>query len=123
MADDGQPGHGYQSGMSATPRIGPKIPPRAYIREHRKDAGLTQQVLADRLGCAKGTISRYENQMRGIDLNVLAAIAEALGRRLNEMFSPPAPKTRTQPQPTPDVRAIAAEVAKLLDKQRRQRRS
>jgi transcriptional regulator with XRE-family HTH domain len=70
--------------------IDPYVP--RYIQEHRKDAGLTLKELGARLGCTKGTMSRYENQQRGIDLNVLAAIAEALGKGFNEMFSPPKPK-------------------------------
>lgn len=64
--------------MSKPPRIGPKKPLRHFMAEWRDYRGLTQQQLADRLEVDKGTISRWENDARGISLNVLAAVCEAL---------------------------------------------
>ena len=63
-------------GMPA--RIGPKKPLRLYIAEWREHRKLTQAQLGARLGTSDVTISRYETGARKPDLNVQAAIAEAL---------------------------------------------
>ena len=67
-----------------------------YIREHREAKGLTQEQLADRLGVTKGAVSRWEakprkaqEQRRIPDINVLAAIAEALGIHTEDLYHPP----------------------------------
>lgn len=60
-------------------RIGPKVPFRLYIAEHRLKKGWTQQRLADALGCSDVTVSRWETGERKPDLNAQAAIAEVLG--------------------------------------------
>lgn len=64
--------------MTRPPRIGPKMPVRAYIARWREAKGLTQEQLGARLNVTKGAISRWEKDNRVPSLNVLAAIAEAL---------------------------------------------
>lgn len=63
-------------------RIGPKQPLRLYLAEWRESRSLSQEALGRRLG-PKGvsgvTVSRWETGKRKPDLNVQAAIAEALG--------------------------------------------
>lgn len=46
----------------------------------RKEAGLTQQQLADRLNTKK-TISRIENHAEDIKLSTLKKFAKALGKK------------------------------------------
>ena len=48
------------------------------IRQRRKEAGLTQEQLAKRIGCATITIRQYESGKRTPSLNVLQDIANAL---------------------------------------------
>jgi transcriptional regulator with XRE-family HTH domain len=59
-------------------KIGPRRPFRHFIVEHRESKGLTQEQLADRIGCDAMTVSRWENYKVRIDFNILAAVAEAL---------------------------------------------
>jgi len=62
-------------------RIGPKNPFRLYIAEWREHKRLTQAQLGARLGprgVSDVTVSRWETGARKPDLNVQAAIAEAL---------------------------------------------
>jgi transcriptional regulator with XRE-family HTH domain len=51
------------------------------LRELRIRRGLTLQQLATRMGCTRGSISKYENDRLAISLSVLEQIATALGVR------------------------------------------
>lgn len=77
-------------------RIGPKQPPRIYLKEWRKAKGLTQQQLAERLPegtdgrtTGKDQISRWERGDRGMTINVQAALAEALNISPSDLFRHP----------------------------------
>lgn len=48
------------------------------IRIRRKEKGLTQQELADRVGCSLNTISRYENGTRIPPFPMLEKMSDAL---------------------------------------------
>jgi HTH-type transcriptional regulator / antitoxin HipB len=52
------------------------------LREARKEAGLTQTDLADRLHTRKSAISRIENHSEDVKLSTLERFAEALGKKL-----------------------------------------
>jgi transcriptional regulator with XRE-family HTH domain len=106
--------------MPKTPRIGPKRPLRHYVAEWRLHLGLTQQQLADRLGVTKGTISRWETDVRSIDLQVLAAIAEAFGQPPLNLYRPPdspSPEELLASAPEP-VRREVAEYIEYLTRKR-----
>lgn len=77
-------------------RIYPKRPPRIFLREWREHFALTQDQLGARLGPAgvSGvTVGRWEGWDepggRRPDLNTLAAIAEALGIELRDLYRHP----------------------------------
>lgn len=54
------------------------------IREERKQANLTQQELAEKIGAKKSYISRIENGHTDIQLSTLYRLIElGLGRKLN----------------------------------------
>jgi transcriptional regulator with XRE-family HTH domain len=98
MADDRAKASAYHFGnMGKPPRIGPKKPLRHYMAEWREHRGLTQQQLGDRLGVGKDTVSRWENDRRGISLNVLGAVAEALDVPPVSLYRRPAPDS-TSPE-------------------------
>jgi transcriptional regulator with XRE-family HTH domain len=52
----------------------------AQLRRIRVRAGVTQSVLAERLGVRQAFVSEYERDQRRIDVLELRAIAVALGR-------------------------------------------
>ena len=52
------------------------------LRQARKDAGLTQEQVANRLQTTKSVISRMENHATDIRLSTLEKFAKALGRRI-----------------------------------------
>ena len=89
--------------MVMPPRIGPKRPVRVFLAQHREAAGLTQQQLGERIDppVDKGTVSRWEAAQPGrLTLGVIAAFAETLGKRADEMYRPP--------QDGPSLDALAA---------------
>ncbi len=52
------------------------------LKMARKEAGLTQQQLAEKLNTQKTAISRIENHAEDIKLSTLKKYAEALGKDL-----------------------------------------
>lgn len=52
------------------------------LKTARKDAGLTQLDLADKLHTQKSAISRIENHSADVKLSTLEKFASALGRKL-----------------------------------------
>jgi DNA-binding XRE family transcriptional regulator len=52
------------------------------LRQARKEAGLTQEELADRVGTRKTAISRMENHAEDIKLSTIQKVAKALGKNL-----------------------------------------
>jgi transcriptional regulator with XRE-family HTH domain len=64
--------------------------PRHYLQEWRLAKGLTQEQLADRVGTAKGVVSRHENDKRKLKMDKLAQYAEALGIETEQLFRDPA---------------------------------
>lgn len=50
------------------------------LQQAREDAGLSQEQLASRLGCAQSTLSNYEKGKRRLYLAQLEKIAEILNR-------------------------------------------
>jgi DNA-binding XRE family transcriptional regulator len=52
------------------------------LKEARKNAGLTQEALAEKLKTRKSAISRIENHADDIRLSTLYNYAEALGKKI-----------------------------------------
>ncbi len=69
------------------------------IREHRKALGMSQDDLADRMGCDRNDIYRHENAKRDMSICTLFRYAEALGTDPRELmpdrFSPAQPASRS----------------------------
>lgn len=53
------------------------------LKEARKNAGFTQEALAEKLNTKKSAISRIENHADDIRLSTLYNYAEALGKKLH----------------------------------------
>lgn len=63
--------------------------PRAYLKEWRTVAGLSQTELAKRIGVTKSGISRLESSNRKVTLNWLEQYSKALGVSREQLMSPP----------------------------------
>lgn len=59
----------------------------AFIAERRKAIGLTQQMLADRLGLTNKAVSKWETGDGLPDITVLPALAENLGVTVDELLA------------------------------------
>ncbi len=59
------------------------------IRELREKLGMTGEGLADKIGTDKGTVSRIERGLAGIDTDRLQEIASALGIDARLLLAPP----------------------------------
>lgn len=57
------------------------------IQQKRKDAGLTQAQLADRLGVTAPAVNRWEKDLSFPDATLLAPLARCLKTDLNQLFS------------------------------------
>lgn len=58
-----------------------------FIAYNRKNKGMTQEQLGERLGVSNKTISRWENGNYMPDLSLLEPLSEELGITLNELLS------------------------------------
>lgn len=65
------------------------------IKQKRKEAGLTQEALAQKVGCATITIRQYESGKRSPNLNILQEIASALNIEIFDLL--PDDPTRDDP--------------------------
>ena len=59
----------------------------AWIAALRKERGLTQKELAERLRVTDKAVSRWETGKGYPDISLLPALAEALGCTINELLS------------------------------------
>ena len=57
------------------------------IQEKRKEAGLTQAQLADRLGVTAPAVNRWEKDLSYPDASLLAPLARVLRIDMNQLFS------------------------------------
>lgn len=70
-------------------RILPKQPRRTFLKEWRDFRGLTQEVLAEKVGTGKDQISRWEGGQRGMTAAVQQALADALDIEPHDLFRDP----------------------------------
>jgi transcriptional regulator with XRE-family HTH domain len=69
------------------------------LRELREAAGLTQQQLADKVGCKWLAVSRWERGVREPGWGQVLAICEALDVSADEFRRPPAEREAAGPGP------------------------
>lgn len=58
----------------------------AFISDMRKEQGMTQEQLAERLGVSQKSISRWENGKTMPDLSLYEPLCEALGVQISELL-------------------------------------
>ena len=63
---------------------------RQNIKKYRKEAGLTQQELADKAGITMNNLSKIESQKmnRGFTIVIIGRIADALEIDIRKLFDP-----------------------------------
>lgn len=63
---------------------------RQNIKKYRKEAGLTQQELADKAGITMNYLSKIESQKmnRGFTIVIIGRIADALEIDIKKLFDP-----------------------------------
>ena len=57
------------------------------IRKHRKQAKMTQVVLAEKTGLDRKFLSEVENAKKNLTVGSLSKIAAALGIKVRDLFS------------------------------------
>lgn len=58
-----------------------------FIAELRKEQGMTQAELGEKIGVTNKTVSRWETGAYMPDIGVMPRLCEVLGIRINELFS------------------------------------
>jgi transcriptional regulator with XRE-family HTH domain len=70
-------------------RIGPRKPPRLYIREWMRTKKLTQTEMANRLDCSNGTVSKLVTGHMEMTVNWLQGFADAMQIDPVDLFRDP----------------------------------
>jgi transcriptional regulator with XRE-family HTH domain len=73
----------------------------ARLRELREEAAMTQIQLANLAGVHLSAITRYEQGIREPTLAIAAALASALGVRVDDFLSPPGQELEPRPKGRP----------------------
>lgn len=60
---------------------------RNLLIQARKDAGMTQQALADKLGKPQSFVAKYENGERRLDVIEFLEITEKIGVKATELLT------------------------------------
>jgi transcriptional regulator with XRE-family HTH domain len=91
--------------MKAFPSPVPSRPVGGWLKHHRQQRELSLQAVADRLDVSPQAVHQFEkSEMAGtISLRQLAAVARAVGCRLNYELAPIKPAKARTPAPSPTL--------------------
>ena len=76
------------------------------IVKYRKQLGLTQEGLAQKLGVTNQAVSKWESGLSCPDIALLPKIADLFGITMDELFGREMPKQETKALPWPDDGAV-----------------
>lgn len=82
----------------------------ATIARRRKENGLTQEALANRLGVTNQAVSKWEGDICCPDIQLLPALADALGLSLDALFGREAPEPPKEERPAEEVKVETAPI-------------
>ena len=82
----------------------------ATIARRRKENGLTQEALANRLGVTNQAVSKWEGDVCCPDIQLLPALADALSLSLDALFGREAPEPPKEERPAEDVKVETAPI-------------
>lgn len=91
----------------------------ARVAQLRKDQGLTQTQLAERLGIAQQTLAHYEVGRLRIAASMLPALAEVLGTTLEELYGQQPARAAGKRGPAPKFQKQLERIAQLPRAQQR----
>ncbi len=83
------------------------------LASHRKAAGLTQVVLAERLGVSQQTLAHYEGGRLRISVAMLTAAAKELGAAVEELLGQAAKKGNGKRGPAPKLQRQIDQIRQL----------
>ena len=79
-----------------------------HIARYRREQGLTQQALADRLGVSDKAVSKWERDLSYPDAGLLPQLARELGISVDELLSGASTPAWQSPQPAQEIASAAA---------------
>lgn len=82
----------------------------ARIARYRKEKGLTQEALANRLGVTNQAVSKWEGDVCCPDIQLLPALADALGLSLDALFGRETPEPPKEERPAEEATAETAPI-------------
>lgn len=82
----------------------------ARIARYRKEKGLTQEALANRLGVTNQAVSKWEGDVCCPDIQLLPELADALGLSLDALFGREAPEPPKEERPAEEATAETAPI-------------
>ena len=82
----------------------------ARIARYRKEKGLTQEALAHRLGVTNQAVSKWEGDVCCPDIQLLPALADALGLSLDALFGRETPEPPKEERPAEEAKAETAPI-------------
>ena len=82
----------------------------ATIARRRKENGLTQEALANRLGVTNQAVSKWEGDVCCPDIQLLPALADALSLSLDALFGREAPEPPKEERPAEEVKVETAPI-------------
>ena len=82
----------------------------ATIARRRKENGLTQEALANHLGVTNQAVSKWEGDVCCPDIQLLPALADALGLSLDALFGREAPEPPKEERPAEEVKVETAPI-------------
>ena len=80
------------------------------IARYRKELGLTQEALAQRLGVTNQAVSKWEGDVCCPDIQLLPELADALGLSLDALFGRETPKPQKEERPAEEAMAVTAPI-------------
>ena len=80
------------------------------IRELRKEKGITQETLARAVGVTNQAVSKWEGDVCCPDIQLLPALADALGLSLDALFGRETPEPPKEERPAEDVKEETAPI-------------
>ena len=84
-----------------------------HIARYRREQGLTQQALADRLGVSDKAVSKWERDLSYPDAGLLPQLARELGISVDELLSGASAPAWQSPQPTQEMAPAANQPAAI----------
>ena len=85
------------------------------IARYRKELGLTQEALAQRLGVTNQAVSKWEGDVCCPDIQLLPELADALGLSLDALFGRETPEPQKEAKPAEEAKAEVSPIGIITE--------